>query len=153
MILLSGIFQPGQEVEGVSLTQSALSAEVGNWGTSFIAIALLFFSFTSIVANYYYGETSLMFIYENPKALIPFRIVVIGMVIFGALQEVPLIWAMADLSMGLMALLNLIAILLLSGIAFKVIHDYDQQLREGKEPVFDKSKYPELHHHIEEDVW
>jgi AGCS family alanine or glycine:cation symporter len=75
------------------------------------------------------------------------------MVIFGALQEVPLVWAMADLSMGLMALLNLIAILLLSSIAFKVIHDYDQQLREGKDPVFDKSKYPELHHHIEDDVW
>lgn len=153
VILLSGIFQPGQAVEGVSLTQAALSAEVGHWGTAFIAIALLFFSFTSIMANYYYGETSLMFIYENPKALIPFRIIVIGMVIFGALQEVPLIWALADLSMGLMALLNLVAILLLSGIAFKVIHDYDRQLREGKEPVFDKAKYPELHHHIEEDVW
>lgn len=85
--------------------------------------------------------------------MIPFRIIVVGMVIFGALQEVPLIWGLADLSMGLVALLNLIAILLLSNIVFKVIHDYDQQLREGKEPVFDKSKYPELDQQIEKDAW
>jgi AGCS family alanine or glycine:cation symporter len=75
------------------------------------------------------------------------------MVVFGALQEVPLIWGAGGPVHGPDGTAESDCVLLLTNVAFKAIHDYDMKLREGKEPRFDKSKYPELDHHIEGDVW
>ncbi len=75
----------------------------------------------------------MIFLENNHTAgLFIFRLAALGMVMFGALAEMPFIWKLADLSMGLMAITNLIAILLLSGIAFKLAKDYNQQLVAGK---------------------
>ncbi|PSJ46077.1 sodium:alanine symporter family protein [Zobellella endophytica] len=154
IILLSGQFEPGSGITGVELTQRALSNEVGEWGNSFIAIAILFFAFTSIVANYAYAENNLIFLEHNHKAgLLVFRLFVLGMVMFGSVGELPTIWAMADASMGMMALINLVAILLLSGVAIKLARDYNDQLKLGKVPSFDAAKYPELHRQLEEGIW
>jgi AGCS family alanine or glycine:cation symporter len=161
IILLSDVYARGfvagvydGSAFGVQLTQNALADSVGAWGKPFIAVALMFFAFTSILANYYYGETSLLFINDGDhRALVPFRAVVLGMIMFGALVNATLIWDMADVAMGVMALLNLVAILLLSNRAFAVIGDYERQRRTGAVPRFSREDLPELTEGIEPDVW
>lgn len=140
--------------KGIQLTIAALTNHVGDWGGLFVAFAILLFCFTSIIANYSYAETNVLFLSNNSRKVLPlFRLCVLGMVMFGAVAKIQLVWDMADLSMGLMATVNIIALVLLSGVAMRVINDYRDQLSEGKEPVFDKSQFPELEGHIEEGIW
>ncbi|MCL9775172.1 alanine/glycine:cation symporter family protein [Vibrio methylphosphonaticus] len=154
IILMSGEYVPHGEVTGIELTQRALSSQVGDWGGIFIAVAIFFFAFTSIIANYSYAETNLIFLEHNHKAgLGLFRLVVLGMVLFGSVATLPMIWALADVSMGLMALVNLVAIILLSGIVVKLAKDYNQQLKAGKVPTFDANDYPELKSQLEPGIW
>lgn len=141
-------------ISGIELTQRALSSAVGDWGAIFIAIAIFFFAFTSIIANYAYAESNMVFLENNHTAgLYILRLATLGMVIFGSLAEMPLVWKLADLSMGLMALTNLIAILMLSGIAFKLTKDYNQQRKAGKLPTFDIDAYPEIKKQVEDGIW
>lgn len=155
IILSSGILdQPTDSISGIDLTQRALSTAVGSWGAPFVAIAIFFFAFTSIIANYAYAESNLVFLEHNhPGGLIIFRCVALGMVMFGALAELPLVWKMADTSMALMAITNLTAILLLSRVALKLADDYHRQRRLGKQPTFDATRYPELKSQLEPGVW
>ncbi|KAB2825673.1 alanine/glycine:cation symporter family protein [Aliivibrio finisterrensis] len=154
IILMSGEYVPHGEVTGIELTQLALTSQVGDWGGIFVAIAIFFFAFTSIIANYSYAETNLIFLEHNHKAGIGiFRVIVLGMVMFGALSSLPTVWALADVSMGLMAIVNLIAISLLSGTVIKLAKDYNKQLAAGKVPTFDSKDYPELHSQLEEGIW
>lgn len=150
IILLAGP-QPG---EGIMLVQNALTSEVGDWGKYFLAVIILFFAFTSIVANYFYAENCLVFLeHSHPAGLLWFRLAVLGMVMFGALASMPFVWNLADLSMGLMAITNLIAILLLSNLAIKLARDYNAQRKAGKLPTFDASQYPEVQAKLEPGVW
>ncbi|MFA0566823.1 alanine/glycine:cation symporter family protein [Vibrio gallaecicus] len=154
IILMSGEYVPHGEVTGIELTQRALTAQVGEWGGIFVAVAIFFFAFTSIIANYSYAETNLIFLeHNNKKGLVLFRIVVLGMVMFGSLATLPTVWALADVSMGLMAIVNLVAIILLSGIVIKLAKDYDRQLDEGKVPTFDSNDFPELKSQLEDGIW
>ncbi|MEZ8093231.1 alanine/glycine:cation symporter family protein [Photobacterium swingsii] len=154
IILMSGEYVPHGEITGIELTQRALSSQVGGWGAIFIAVAIFFFAFTSLVANYSYAETNLIFLEHNHKAgLNVFRVVVLGMVMFGAVADLPTVWAMADVSMGMMAIINLVAIVLLSGTVVKLAADYNKQLSQGKVPTFDSKDYPELHAQLEEGIW
>ncbi|WP_100752135.1 alanine/glycine:cation symporter family protein [Vibrio salilacus] len=154
IILMSGEYVPHGEITGIELTQAALSSQVGDWGGIFVAVAIFFFAFTSIIANYSYAETNLIFLEHNHKAgLGIFRIIVLGMVMFGAMASLPVVWALADVSMGLMAIVNLVAILLLSGIVIKLAKDYNRQLDEGKLPTFDSNDFPELKSQLEEGIW
>jgi alanine or glycine:cation symporter, AGCS family len=154
IILMSGEYVPHGEITGVELTQRALNSQVGAWGGSFIACAIFFFAFTSIIANYSYAETNLVFLERNNKrGLALFRLVFLAMVMFGSLATLPTVWTLADVSMGLMAIVNLIAILLLSGIVVKLANDYNQQLRLGRTPRFDIRDYPELKSQLEEGIW
>ncbi|MBH1929978.1 alanine/glycine:cation symporter family protein [Serratia rubidaea] len=155
IILASGVMDnPTGEISGIELTQRALSSAVGSWGSSFVALAIFFFAFTSIIANYAYAENNLIFLEHNhPARLVIFRCVALGMVMFGALAELPLVWKMADTAMALMAITNLTAILLLSRVAFKLARDYNRQRALGKLPTFDASQYPELKSQLEPGVW
>ncbi|MCG8470915.1 MAG: sodium:alanine symporter family protein [Desulfobacterales bacterium] len=154
VILVSGMLETSTGMSGIDLTQKALSKGVGSWGSSFVALAVFFFAFTSVIANYSYAETNLIFLERNhPGGLTVFRILVLGMVMFGAVAELPIVWAMADLSMGFMALINLIAILMLSGVVVKLAKDYNRQLSQGKLPTFDASKYPEVQDQLEPGIW
>lgn len=154
IILVSGEYVPHGELTGIELTQRALSSQVGEWGSIFIAFAIFFFAFTSIIANYSYAETNLVFLeHNNKKGLVLFRLVFLGMVMFGSLATLPTVWAMADVSMGLMAIVNLVAILLLSSIVIKLAKDYNRQLNAGKVPTFDANDYPELKSQLEDGIW
>ena len=150
IILLAGPV----EGTGVSLVQNALTAEVGGWGKYFLAIVVLFFAFTSIVANYFYAENCLVFLEHNhPAGLLAFRVLVLVMVLFGAVGSLPFVWNFADVAMGLMAITNLVAILLLSGLVVKLAKDYNAQRAAGKLPTFDARDYPEIRSRLEPGIW
>lgn len=144
IILFSGAPLDGS-VNGVQLTQEALTLEVGKSGSIFVAIAIFLFAFSSIIGNYYYGEANIRFITPKKNVLYLYRLLVGGMVMFGALASLDLAWSLADITMGLMTICNLVAISLLSKQAFLLLRDYVHQKRSGIiSPVFDKNKIPEL---------
>jgi len=154
IILLSEQFVPGSGIKGGELTQLALVEHVGDWGKAFIALALLFFAFTSIIANYSYGETNLVFLEHNhDRGLTIFRLIVLVMVFTGSQMKLETVFGMADVSMGIMAIINLIAILLLSGVVVKLARDYNRQLAAGQKPEFHSADYPELDDQLEQDIW
>lgn len=159
IIILSGVVDPNVEQEGIQLTQLALSQYVGDLGIIFVAIAIFFFSFTSIIANYSYGESNLEFISgaKNAKVMIMiFRFMVLGMVFIGAIASLPAIWNFADLSMGMMALVNLVAILLLSPVALRILRDYERQIKEGKSGTqikFDPDDFVKLKDEANREAW
>ncbi|GFR75075.1 sodium:alanine symporter [Elysia marginata] len=153
IILVSGQLHSGNELTGIALTQAALSNEIGGIGNHFIALAILLFAFTSLIANYYYGESNLRFIKDNKAVLMVYRVLVLGMVVWGAVGELPVVWSFADLAMGVMALINLTVILLLAGQVFKVLKDFDDQLDAGLTPTFDRKKFPFLDKTMDPDVW
>lgn len=153
IILTSGLYH-NAGFEGVALTQMALVNQVGGWGDDFLALILFLFAFTSIIGNYAYAESNVQFINNQPKVMFFFRILVLVMVYVGAITSVPLVWSMADLSMGLMATINLIAILLLTPVFLTILKDYTSQLKQGvKEPEFKIDKYPELKNKVDSDIW
>lgn len=125
---------------GIELTQAALSSHIGPIGNIFIAACIFLFAFTSIIGNYYYGESNMEFIKLNKKGINIFRTLVIGMVLFGSLTKVEIVWNLADVFMGLMAIINLVAIVLLGKYAFMALDDYTKQKKAGiKDPIFDAS--------------
>lgn len=142
IILCSGVFDNG--LTGIELTQSALQTEVGNYATVFVALAILLFAFTSIIANYYYGETNLAFI-KNDRALRNgLRVMVGGMVMLGSVASLDAVWTMADITMALMTLCNMTAILILGKYAMKCLRDYRRQKKQGREPQYYRSTIPEI---------
>ena len=144
IILFSGAPLDGS-VNGVQLTQHALTLEVGKAGGIFVAVAIFLFAFSSIIGNYYYGEANIRFITPKKRVLYIYRLAVGGMVMFGALASLELAWSLADITMAFMTICNLFAISLLSKQAFLLLHDYIAQKRSGiKSPVFDKNNLPEL---------
>ena len=144
IILLSGV-DLHSGIEGIQLTQNALSSQIGSIGSYFIAICILLFAFSSIVGNYYYGEANIEFLTNKKIYLTLYRLFVGFMVFFGTIANLNIVWNLADVFMGLMAVLNLIAIALLGKIAFKALEDYRSQKKAGiKEPVFKSSSIPEL---------
>ncbi len=142
VILISGVYKD-PSLTGIQLTQNAVSSQVGPWGTIFVAACILMFAFSSIIGNYYYGESNIEFINTNPLWLFLYRVAVVGMVLFGSTSKIAIVWDLADLFMGLMAFINLIAIALLGKIAFAALKDYTLQKAEGKDPVFTKDLLPE----------
>ncbi|WP_416041533.1 alanine/glycine:cation symporter family protein [Acinetobacter lactucae] len=153
IILISGVYHQTGLI-GVELTQVALESELGAWGGDFLAIILFLFCYSAVLGNYAYAESNLQFINNNPKIMLIFRVTVLLMVYFGAIGSVPLVWAMADLFMGIMAIINLIAILLLSPFACTVLKDYVSQLKQGNNsPVFRINKYPKIKEKVKSDIW
>ena len=149
IIIFSGV-PLGGEANGVQLTQMALDNEIGSGGSIYVAIAILFFAFSSIIGNYYYGEANLRYITHNKWVMILFRLMTGAMVMFGALASLDLAWSLADVCMGLMTICNLIAIILLGKYAFRLLEDYREQKRRGiKDPVFTKDKMKDIEQDIE----
>ncbi len=142
IILCSGIFDSG--VSGIQLTQLALEGEVGKAGSTFVAIAVFFFAFTSIVSNYYYGETNLRFIYDSRPLIIIYRLVVGAMVMVGAVTSLEFVWGLADVFMGLMTLCNLTALAFLGKYAIILLDDYTSQRTKGYNPVYHSSTIPRI---------
>ncbi|WP_037585925.1 alanine/glycine:cation symporter family protein [Stenoxybacter acetivorans] len=152
ILLLSNV-TASAELTGVQLTQAAVVSHVGDWGADFLAFLLFIFAFSSIIGNYAYAESNVQFIKNHRSVMLVFRLLVLAMVYFGAVNSVPLVWDMADLSMGLMALINLVAIILLSPYVFLLLKDYQNQLKAGKDPVFKMADHPKLRDKVQSDIW
>ena len=145
--------QPYGDLSGAELTQAAIVSQVGAWGADFLAIILFMFAFSTVIGNYAYAESNVQFIKSHWLLTALFRMLVLGWVYFGAVANVPLVWDMADMAMGTMAWINLVAILLLSPLAFLLLRDYTSKLKMGKDPVFKLSEHPGLKRKIKSDIW
>lgn len=143
IILFGGV--PDASLSGIQLTQAALVGEIGPAGGIFVAVAIFLFAFSSIIGNYYYGEANVRFITRRPWVLTLYRVLVGGMVLFGALATLDLAWSLADITMAFMTLINLVAIILLGRQAFLLLVDYVGQRRRGiKNPVYTRDRIPSL---------
>ena len=130
--------------KGIKLTQLALSHSVGNWGAGFITLCIFLFAFSSLVGNYYYGEANLEFLTKSKTSMLVFRVLTVACVYLGSVASLGLVWDIADVSMGIMALMNIIVIAILSPKAVAIINDYIKQRKEGKNPVFRAKDIPGL---------
>lgn len=130
--------------KGIKLTQLALSHSVGAWGAGFITLCIFLFAFSSLVGNYYYGEANLEFLTKSKTSMLVFRVLTVACVYLGSVASLGLVWDIADVSMGIMALMNIIVIAILSPKAVAIINDYIKQRKEGKNPVFRAKDIPGL---------
>ena len=153
IILLSGVYTPGAEgVQGVLLTQNALVEHIGPFGGYFVTIALFLFGFSSMLYNYYLAENSLNFFSKGNTTLFNiFRALVVVLIIWGSLQDLGAVFTFADLSMGLLAVINLVVIALLYKPVLQLIKGYDRQIKEGKKPVLRYNDYSEFK--IDKSIW
>ncbi|MEC1178437.1 alanine/glycine:cation symporter family protein [Metasolibacillus meyeri] len=143
IVLLSDAYLQSNATS-VNLTQASLVGNLGDWAGSLLAVIIFMFAFSTVIGNYYYGESNISFIKESKNSLMIFRIFVVLFVMFGSVAKVQVVWDLADLFMGIMVIINLIAILLLWKVAKPVIDDYLMQRKQGKNPVFYKKNVPNI---------
>ncbi|MBE2896322.1 alanine:cation symporter family protein [Pasteurellaceae bacterium HPA106] len=156
IILLGKVYVPGAEIDGVVLTQQSLVYHLGDWSKYLLTFAILLFSFSSIIYNYYLGENALSFLFFGKQEKLPIfllRLAVIAILFIGATAKGATdVFFFADPLMGVLALLNLLALIMLFPIASRLLQDYRQQLKQGaQEPVFDPDKFPDLD--IDRNAW
>ncbi|MDA3648744.1 alanine:cation symporter family protein [Saccharopolyspora indica] len=132
------------ENRGPTLTQEALQFNLGNWSLHLLTLIILLVAFTSVLGNYFYGESNVGFLTRNRAVMTGYRWVVLVVTFLGAIGSSDLVWNLADTTMGIMALVNLAAIAPLSAIAFKLLKDYNEQRKQGLDPVFTRDRLPEL---------
>ena len=138
MVLCADIVK-NTELKGLGLIQGVMQEHLGSFGLLFISVAIVLFAFTSIIGNHFYAEANFKFISTSKRGLFVFRLLAMLMVFVGAQLSLSLAWDLADVFMGFMASVNIVAILLLSNIAVRVLKDYQKQRKEGKNPTFKAS--------------
>ncbi|MFW8590047.1 alanine/glycine:cation symporter family protein [Glaciecola sp. 2405UD65-10] len=153
-IILLGTQTDIGQMEGIRLTQSAMETHLGQLGGDFVSAAICLFAFTSVVANYAYGESNLhMFKLDNNLGRRAYTTGYLLMILWGSMASLPTVWAMADMALGLMTLVNVIAIIILTPTIVAVTNDYRQKRKEKKEITFDKNDC-EIQGELEEsDIW
>lgn len=132
-----GLLGPDVVIASPAFTQKALESIMGGFGVVFVAIALFFFAFTTLLAYYYIAETNVAYIrrsFRIPHELTLLKLVTLGAAFYGTIREANLAWAMGDLGVGLMEWLNLIGILILFVMgrpALRALKDYEAQRKAG----------------------
>lgn len=124
---------------GALYTQTALSTVLGSFGPIFVAFALVFFAFTTLMSYYYIAETNLRYLLKGDKLTLALRVMqvlMVGMLIYSGVASSQMAWTMGEIASGITVWLNVTAILFLSPLAFKLLKDYEQQKKEGKNPDF-----------------
>ncbi len=163
MILLTGSYNVADGVGGfiaenapgisfgVEYTQVAVDSVFSGFGSPFIAISVFLFAFTSLMSYYYQAESNMSYLFPgNKNAKLIMRIIFIIAAFSGVVNTGEFIWTFGDLGVGLMAWLNIIAILILSGKGIKILKDYEEQIGKGIEPYFEPDKFNILDN---ENVW
>ena len=157
IILMGTAYDPtlGDASQGVALTQASLATHIGEWGRVFVSIAMLLFGFSTVLYNYYLGENSVSYLTtgrSNEFVMNGFRVVVICLCCLGAIMDLGTVFGFADLTMGLLALVNLIALALLFKTGKRVLGDYDRQLKSGnKVPTFHAEEFTDLN--LDAESW
>ncbi len=154
LILLSGVIDYESGLTGIELTQAALNAHIGSMGSYFIAVMVLLFSVTTIMGIYSFSENGLTYLVGNNKrAFFLLKSTMITMMLWGSIQSVAVVFSLADLFMGFVAIINLFAIAMLSGVVVKLTNNYFAQRSKGQEPRFDSALFPELTDKISLEIW
>ena len=152
IILLAG-GSSSDQMEGIRLTQDAMSSHLGEGGTDFVAAAISLFAFTSVVANYAYGESNLhMFKLDNKIGRAVYTIGYLGMIYWGAQAALPQVWAMADMALGLMTVINIIAIVWMTPTIVSISKDYFKKKDTGANMEY-KAGDCEIQGKSEEGIW
>lgn len=154
IILLGDVYVPGaQGIDGVVLTQQSLASHYGDWSRYALTAAVLLFAFSSIIYNVYLGENALAAITKSKAAIQVLRAAIIGIVFIGAAAPgATAVFFFSDPMMGVLALVNLVAILMLFPVAMRVVNDFRKQLKAGVErPIFDPAKFPDLD--LDREAW
>lgn len=135
MILVAGpaVYDPGTTTDAVgsALTTTAVAASLGSWTTPVMTVLIFVFAFSSVLGNYSYAEVNLSFLGVHGSGLTLLRVLVLGAVGAGALLSLEVVWALADVAMAFMAIVNLVAITLLGRWALGALRDYESQVRAG----------------------
>lgn len=126
------------------LTQIAMGETLGGWSIHVLTLVLMLLTFTSCLGNYYYGESNLRFITKSKSAFTGFRLSILVVAFIGGMATLDLVWSFADVTMGIMASVNLLVLIPLAGIVFKLLKDYDEQHKAGLDPVFTRDRIPGL---------
>lgn len=134
IILISGLYTG--DADGIILTTRALESEIGTVGRYFITAAIFLFAFSTIIANYFYGETNIRFVANGKWAVLVFRVLTGGTILYGAYLSLQEAFSLVDICMGLMTITNLVAIFLLAPKVFRLLENYEKQRKENKNPVF-----------------
>lgn len=143
IILLSGLYDG--DLDGILLTGAALEHEVGPAGRWFITAAIMLFAYSTIIANYFYGETNIRFISPGKRrGVLMFRLLTGVVILAGGFITLQQAWTLVDICMGLMTICNLIAIVLLFPKVVVLLNDYRSQRKEGKNPEFSKTTMPDI---------
>lgn len=152
IIMMAGMHELADVENGVVLTQLALADHVGPWGQTFVSVVLLLFVFSSILYNFYLGENATSWMTPgNPVTFVVFRVLMLALILWGSMQDLSTIFSFADLTMALLALVNLAALFLMLKVCFRLMRDYDDQSKAGLIPVFDPAKFADLE--IDHDAW
>lgn len=141
IILLSGLYTGSDD--GIILTGRAMEHHLGQFGGWFLTAAIFLFAYSTLISNYFYGETNIRFITGKPWAITLFRLLSGVVILLGGYITLQEAWSIVDLAMALMTITNLIAVLLLSRYAFRLLKDFKEQRKQGKEPVFNPDLFPE----------
>jgi AGCS family alanine or glycine:cation symporter len=147
VILLGDVYVAGAEgVDGVVLTQQSLVSHVGAWSQYFLTVAILLFAFSSIIYNYYLGENALSVFTDTDLSRHVLRILIVILVFLGSSAPgATSVFFFSDPMMGILALVNLLAVIMLFPVGLRVLTDYREQLKQGVEhPQFDPQKFSDL---------
>ena len=136
IVLCTDQYTIGGDLDGIPLVQQSVQTMFGEAGVGIITVSVALFAFTSLIGNYFYAEANIKFISENKVFMLVFRVLAVLMVFGGANMDLTLAWNLADIFMGGMALVNILAMFCLGGIAIRAMDDYIAQKKEGKNPVF-----------------
>ena len=135
VIIISGVHEYSDRV-GIELSQLAFSSSLGKWAGVVLMLCIFMFCFTSIMSNYYCGESCLAFMAKGMKGRNTYRIIFVTAIFLGGITGVDLMWNIADLFCAIIVILNMISLIFLGKKAIKVADDYIRQKKEGKDPVF-----------------
>ena len=152
LIILAGLHVDAETGNGVVLTQLALAQFVGPWGQTFVSLVLVLFAFSSILYNFYLGENATHWMNKDDRIMfIGFRVLMLVLILWGSVQDLTTIFSFADLTMALLALVNLTAMAILLKVGFRIMDDYESQIRQGQVPVFDPEGFADLD--LDADAW
>ena len=135
ILLLSGV-DLNSSLSGMPLMQKALESQLGIWGVHFITLSITAFAFSAIIGNFGLSEPNITFIKDSPKLSNAFRLLGVFSIVFGCVATASVAWNLADISMAIIAIVNIVTILKLSGRYKACLNDYIRQRKENKEPVF-----------------
>ncbi|GHE21459.1 alanine/glycine:cation symporter family protein [Halomonas urumqiensis] len=154
VILLGGVYAPGaEEIDGVVLTQQSMAYHLGDWTQYLLSFMVLLFAFSSIIYNYYLGENAVAVMSQNPLATQVLRVIIVAVVFLGAAAPgATAVFFFSDPMMGLLAVVNLVAIMMLLPVCLRLLKDFRHQLAQGvQRPVLDSQQYSDLD--IDHSAW